>query len=245
MNPFGATPGTTTLADYITPLVAVYGAMLALRHRDRTGQGQEVDTALYEATFRVLDTLAVDYSVTGIPRDRTGRSGTPYAAPHGHFLCKDGNWYALACTTDRMWQRFCKAVGRPELATDERFATNKARIARRQEIEDLVDELSGQYTRDELLQMLDAEEVAAGPVYSVADIFKDQHYWERNALLKVQDPIFGELVMPGIVPKLSAPPGEVRHLGRPKLGQDNREVYTRLLGLSEGEVTELESKGIL
>ncbi len=239
------TPGTSTLADYLTPLFAVYGAMLALRHRDRTGQGQVVDTALYEATFRVLDTLAVDYSVSGVPRDRTGRSGTPYAAPHGHFECKDGSWYALACTTDRMWQRFCKAVGREELAVDERYATNKARIARRQEIEDLVDELSRQYTRDELLQRLDAEEVAAGPVYSVADIFKDQHYWERNALLKVQDPIFGELVMPGVFPKLTGTPGEVRHLGRPKLGQDNRDVYSGLLGLSEAEVAELESKGVL
>jgi succinyl-CoA:(S)-malate CoA-transferase subunit A/succinyl-CoA:(S)-malate CoA-transferase subunit B len=239
------TPGTTTIADYITPLFAVYGAMLALRHRDRTGQGQVVDAALYEATFRVLDTLAVDYAVTGVPRDRTGRSGTPYAAPHGHFVCKDGNWYALACTTDRMWQRFCRAVGRDDLATDERYATNKARIARREELEALVDEVSQAYTRDELLARMDAEEVAAGPVYSIADIFKDRHYWERAALVKAQDPIFGELVMPGIVPKLSGTPGVVRHLGPPKLGQHNREVYQGLLGLGDAEFTALETAGVL
>ncbi len=246
-EPGGAplTPGTPTLADYIAPLFAAFGAMVALRHRDRTGAGQVVDVALYEGVFRVLDTLAVDYSANGTVRDRAGRSGAAYAAPHGQFVCKDGKWFALACTTDRMWQRFCRAMGRPELGTDERYATAKARLGRRPELEALVDDIGRQYNRDELLEILDKEEVPAGPVYSIEDIFNDQHYWLREAIIKVADPIYGELAMPGIVPKLSRTPGRIRHGGPAQLGQDNHEVFCGLLGLSDAELAALKENGVV
>ena len=239
------TPGTTTLADYITPIFAALGAMLALRHRDRTGEGQVVDVALYEATFRILDTLAVDYATLGYVRDRTGRAGARYATPHGQFACKDGGWIALGCTTDRMWQRFCKAVGREELAADDRYATSNARLERRDEVEAMVDDITRQYTREDLLGVLDREEVAAGPVCSIEDIFNDPHYWEREALIKAHDPEYGEIVMPGIVPKLSLTPGSVDHLGPPIIGQHNADVYCGLLGLSTEDMERLKVKGII
>ncbi|MDA1216065.1 MAG: CoA transferase, partial [Chloroflexi bacterium] len=207
------TPGSTTLSDYITPIFGAFGTMLALRHRDRTGQGQVVDVALYETTFRLLDTITVDYSNRGTIRDRTGRAGAPYAAPHGQFPSKDGGWIALACTGDRMWQRFCKAVGREDLAADERFSTLEPRLAHRVELDAIVDGITSQYNRVDLLAMFDREEVAAGPVNSIEDIFNDPHYWAREMLIKVTDPLYGELVMPGIVPKLSETPGTVEELG--------------------------------
>lgn len=238
------TPGSTTLADYITPIFAAYGAMLALRHRDRTGEGQVVDMSLFEATFRVLDTLAVDYSYEGYVRGRTGRMGARYAVPHGQFPCKDGKWVAIGCTTDRMWQRFCRAVGRDDLGSDPRFATIDGRLEHREFLEKTVDAITVQYNRDELLEMLEREEVAAGPVYSIEDIFNDPHYWAREAIIKVQDPVFGELAMPGVFPKLSKTPGRVKHPGPPKMGQHNHEVL-RELGYSDDEIAALEAEGVI
>lgn len=246
-EPGGAplTPGSPTLSDYITPVFAAFGAMMALRHRDRTGEGQVVDMALYEATFRILDTLTVDYAANGTIRGPAGRAGAPYAAPHGQFRCKDGAWVALACTGDRMWQRFCKAVGREELAHDARYATVMARVERRAELDELVDGLTGSYTREQLLERLDAEEVVAGPVNTIEDIFKDPHYWAREMLVKVADPLYGELVMPGIVPKLSRTPGRIDHPGPSRAGEHNAEVYGGLLGLSGDELAALRAKKVI
>lgn len=239
------TPGSTTLADYITPLFAAFGAMVALRHRDVTGEGQVVDASLFESTFRILDTLCIDYGKEGYVRGRTGRHGARYAVPHGQFPCKDDKWIALGCTTDRMWQRFCKAVGREDLANDPRFATVKGRLEHRAEIEAIVDSITRQYDRDELLALLDEGEVAAGPVYSIADIFEDPHYWAREAIIKVHDPVFGELFMPGVFPKLSLTPGRVEHAGPPTVGAHNEEIYCGLLGLSKEELERLEAKGVI
>ncbi|HEY8450571.1 MAG TPA: CoA transferase [Bacillota bacterium] len=239
------TPGSTTLADYITPLFAAFGALIALRYRDATGQGQVVDASLFESTFRILDTLAVDYGKEGYVRGRTGRHGARYAVPHGQFPCKDGKWIALGCTTDRMWQRFCRAVGRPELAEDPRYATVHDRLERRAEVEALVDEITSQYERDELLRILDEGEVAVGPVYSIADIFEDPHYWAREAIIRVQDPVFGELTMPGVFPKLSLTPGRVEHPGPAELGAHNELIYGELLGLSREQLADLKARGVI
>ena len=246
-EPGGAplTPGSPTLSDYITPVFAAFGAMMALRHRDKTGEGQVVDMALYEATFRILDTLTVDYASSGTIRGPAGRAGAPYAAPHGQFRCKDGSWVAIACTGDRMWQRFCKAVGRDELAIDDRYATVMARVERRTELEELVDGMTAAYTREELLALLDAEGVVAGPVNSIEDIFQDPHYWAREMLVKVTDPLYGELVMPGIVPKLSRTPGRIDHLGPSKAGEHNDAVYGELLGLTRDELAALQAKKVI
>lgn len=239
------TPGSTTLADYITPVFAAFGAMLALRHRDRTGQGQVVDASLFESVFRILDSLCIDYGREGYIRGRTGRFGARYAVPHGQFPCKDDKWIALGCTTDRMWQRFCKAVGRDDLANDERYATVAGRLEHRAELEAIVDSITRQYDRDELLAILDEGEVAAGPVYSIADIFEDPHYWAREAIIKVQDPVLGELFMPGVFPKLSETPGRVQHPGVPVVGQHNEEIYGGLLGLDDAELERLRAKGVI
>ena len=178
-------------------------------------------------------------------RDRTGRMGAPYAVPHGQFPCKDGGWIALACTGDRMWQRFCKAADREDLAASERFITLESRLANREELEKLVDEITSQYDRTELLTLLDREEVAAGPVNSIEDIFNDPHYRAREMLIKMMDPVYGEITMPGVVPKLSESPGVVDELGPPILGQHNEEIYGHLLGLSIKELEALNSKGVI
>lgn len=239
------TPGSTTIADYVTPLFAALGAMIALRHRDRTGEGQIVDASLFESTFRILDSLAVDYGQEGYVRQGTGRFGARYAAPHGQFQCRDGSWIALACTTDKMWQRFCRALGREDLAGDERFATTNNRLENREQLHKLVDELILSYEREQLLAALDEAEVAAGPVYNIADIFADPHYRVREAVVRVPDPVYGTITMAGIFPKLSRTPGLIRYPGRPYPGADNEAIYTNLLKLNPRDIEKLAAAGVI
>src|SRR5207249_3563916 len=109
--------------------------------------------------------------------------GTPYAVPHGHFRTQDDKWVAIACTNDRMWSRLCQAMDRAELATDPRYITTAERMARRAEVDQLVDDFTRQMPRKELIHLLDQHEVPVGPVYSIQDIFEDPHYWERGSLV--------------------------------------------------------------
>lgn len=238
------TPGSTTIADYCTGLFAAFGALVAKNYRDRTGEGQVVDLALYESIFRIMDNLGVVYSHSGEVREAVGM-GTPYAVPHGHFPTRDDKWVAIACTNDRMWSRLCAAMDRAELANDPRYATATDRIGRRTEVDALVTEFTRQLPRRELVDLLDEHEVPVGPVYNVADIFADPHYWERGSLVKVDDPIFGPLTMPSIVPNLSRSPGRIERLGPPEIGQDTDAVLSEVLGYTAERIAELRSRGVI
>ncbi|SVC15364.1 uncharacterized protein METZ01_LOCUS268218, partial [marine metagenome] len=122
------TPGSTSLADYISGLYGALGILLSLRAREDTGRGQEVDVALYESIFRVLDEMAPLYAANGFVRPRLGL-GTANVCPHGHFECGDGKWVAIACTSDKMWLRMAEVLGRPKLGPDPRYKTAANRVA--------------------------------------------------------------------------------------------------------------------
>src|SRR5919198_331464 len=131
------TPGTPTVPDYLAGVFAAVGALVALRHAERTGQGQVVDLALYEAVLRVLDDAIGVYGGTGQVRERIG-SGTESAVPHNHYASRDGRWVAIACTNDRMFGRLVAAMGRADLSHDPRMATTPARLGHRQVVDELV-----------------------------------------------------------------------------------------------------------
>ena len=238
------TPGSTTIADYCSGLFAAFGALVAKQYRDRTGEGQVVDLALYESIFRIMDNLAVVYSYSGQVRQAVGM-GTPYAVPHGHFRTQDGKWVAIACTNDRMWSRLCQAMDRAELATDPRYATTNERIARREEVDRIVDDFTRQLPRQQLVDLLDQHEVPVGPVHSIDDIFTDPHYRERGSLIEVEDPVFGKVAMPSIVPRLTKTPGRIEHLGPPEVGQHNEEILVGLLNYPRERLAELRERGVL
>lgn len=238
------TPGSTTIADYCTGLFAAFGALAAKQYRDRTGEGQVVDLALYESIFRIMDNLAVVYSHSGQGREAVGM-GTPYAVPHGHFSTADGKWVAIACTNDRMWGRLCAAMDRAELAADPRYATTAERIARRVEVDELVNEFTRRFERKALTDLLDQHEVPVGPVYSIEDIFADPHYWERGSLVKATDPVFGEIAMPAIVPHLSRSPGRIDRLGPPEVGADTEAILSRVLGYAPDRIAALRGQGVI
>jgi crotonobetainyl-CoA:carnitine CoA-transferase CaiB-like acyl-CoA transferase len=237
------TPGSTSLADYMSGLFGAVGVLVALRHAEQTGEGQVVDVGLYESIFRVLDELAPAFARSGFQRERMG-AHTVNAVPHGHFPTRDGAWVALACSNDRMWRRLAEAMGRPELGEDPRYSTSKARDDRRDALNALVTAWTGSLDLADILAACEAVEAPVSKLLSIADIFAEPQYAARENLLRIVDPRAGELVVPGPVPRMSRTPPELRSAG-PALGDANAEILGGLLGLSADQFAELKAKGVI
>jgi crotonobetainyl-CoA:carnitine CoA-transferase CaiB-like acyl-CoA transferase len=236
------TPGSTSLADYISGLYGAIGILLALRARDRVG-GQCIDVALFESIFRVLDDLAPAYAQDGTVRGRQGM-GTSVACPHGHFICADDRWIALACSSDKVFARFATMIGRAELAMEDAYGRVERRLAARAHVEALASEWAAARTMAAAMSECNAAGVPCAPVQTVADIFADEQFAAREVLVARQHPGAGEVVVPNVLPRLSRTPGSVRHLG-PQLGEANHYVYRELLGLSEQDVCDLQESAVI
>jgi succinyl-CoA:(S)-malate CoA-transferase subunit B len=237
------TPGSATIPDYLTGIYGAYGALLALRARDITGEGQMIDIGLYEPVFRILDELASAYHETGRVRQRMGPA-TVNAVPHSHYPTKDGRWVAIACTTDKIFERLAAAMGRPEIAGGGPYGTFKQRTAARDAVDALVSDWTRGLGRDDVLETCAAYQVPCGPVYAIDEIFDDPHYKARENILILEDERAGEIAVPNVVPRLSETPGAIEWLGSP-LGAHNREVFGELLGLSDERIAELSEKGVI
>ena len=236
-------PGTPTIPDYLAGAFGAFGALTALRHRERTGDGQVVDNGLYEPMLRMLDELIPVYGATGYVRERIG-SATEYVVPHNHYPTRDRGWIAIACTNDRMFERLAvKAMGQPPLVSE--FPTMAARLARRDEVDAAVARWVAALDATEALARLDAAEVPCSRVASVRDIFDDAQVRARGNILERPSPLGGLLQMVGVVPRLSATPGEVRHAGPLEIGADNEEIYCGRLGLSRDELAALRAKNVV
>jgi crotonobetainyl-CoA:carnitine CoA-transferase CaiB-like acyl-CoA transferase len=238
-----ANPGSATIADYVSGLFAAYGVLTAERHRAATGTGQLIDIALFESVFRVLDSLAITYSVTGKVRERMG-TATALAAPHNHYPTRDGKWVAIACTNDRIFARLASVMEQGELTTDPRFLRERERVANRADIDRIVEAWTRSHDLAPLISALNQAEIPCSPINSIADIFQDQQFAARAALTAFQHPILGEIKMPSVVPRLSETPGAIEWLGR-GLGEDTSSVLGRALNYSAERIAELQSRGII
>ena len=237
------TPGSTSLADYTSGLYGAIGIMMALKSRDQTGEGQVIDMALYESIFRFLDEMVPAYAKDGTVRQREGM-GTKLACPHGHFQTGDDKWVSIACSSDRMFERLAKVMGQPELAGPDMYQTMAQRIASRETVDGLVTAFTRSYRQSEVLQRCTDGDVPCGAINSVADIFEDPQFEARDNLLRFVDPEAGEIVIPGVIPKLSKTPGRVKHLG-PPIGNGIDSIYGDLLGMSAAEIASLKEKGVI
>ncbi len=237
------TPGSTSLADYTSGLYGAVGIMMALKSRDQTGEGQVIDMALYESIFRFLDEMVPAYAKDGTVRQREGM-GTKLACPHGHFQTGDDKWVSIACTSDRMFERLAKVMEQPELARPDMYQMTAQRIASRETVDGLVTEFTRSYRQSEVLQRCTDGDVPCGAINSVADIFEDPQFEARENLLRFVDPEAGEIVIPGVIPKLSKTPGRVRHVG-PPIGNGIDSIYGDLLGMSASEIAALKEKGVI
>ncbi|HET9491776.1 MAG TPA: CoA transferase [Methylomirabilota bacterium] len=238
------TPGTPTVPDYLAGVFGALGALIALRHAERTGQGQVVDVALYEPILRVLDDAIAVYGRTGHVRERIG-SGTESAVPHNHYRTGDGRWIAIACTNDRMFLRLLTAMGRADLGADPRVATMPARLAHRAFVDELVSVWVAERDAARTLEILAAAEVPSSPVMSVADLFTDPQVQARHNIVSIAAGALGALAMPGVVPRLTATPGQIRSAGPATPGEHNEEIYCGRLGLARAELGRLQERGIV
>jgi crotonobetainyl-CoA:carnitine CoA-transferase CaiB-like acyl-CoA transferase len=237
-------PGTPTVPDYLAGVFGAVGALAALRHAERTGQGQVVDVGLYEPVLRVLDDAIAVYGGTGVVRERIG-SGTESVVPHNHYLTRDGRWLAIACTNDRMFARLLEAMGRRDLVADPRMVTTAARLAHRAQVDELVAAWVGARDLDVALAALEAAEVPAAPVMSVRDLLGDRHVQARDNVLRVVADALGSVTMPGVVPSLTVTPGRVQAPGPLVPGAHNEEIYGGRLGLSGAELEGLRERGVI
>jgi succinyl-CoA:(S)-malate CoA-transferase subunit A len=236
-------PGNVPLGDYIASLYGAVGVLIALRHAERTGEGQVIDIGIYEAVFRQLDEIAAAYGLFGKIREREG-AGSFVAVPHGHFRTRDDKWVAIACTTDKMFERLAEAMGQPELASTELYGEQRKRLAARDKVNKIVIDWVGSLTRDEVLSICLAKEVPIGKLNSIADIFEDEHFQARGNLARIDEEGVGEVVVPGVVPTLSETPGRITNLG-PPLGNATYEVMREMLGLTPDDIKYLRQRKII
>jgi len=232
-----------SLADYVTGMFAALGAVAALYHRDALGgEAQEVDAALYESMFRMLETVVTQYDRLGVIKERSGNE-LGASVPAGMFSSRDGKWMALTTSTDRTFRRLAKLMGRADMVDDPRYATNRARVRARKEVHGAVAEWFASLSAEEIQRLCDENGVPVSVAYNAADIFEDPQYAARDMLVEVEHPTFGTITVPGVVPKFSKTEGSVRGVG-PTLGQHNVEVYGGL-GLSEEDLAKLAEEGVI
>lgn len=232
-----------SLGDSLAAVFATIGTLAAVHHRANTGRGQMVDSAIYEAVLALMESLLPEFAVTGYQRERTG-SVLPNVAPSNIYPTLGGEMILVAANQDTVFARLVKAMGRSELATDERYSTHNARGARMTELDDLIAAWTATFETEELLAQLHAAGVPAGRIFTARDMFTDPHFAAREAIVRLAHPEFGELPMQNVFPKLSETPGSVRHPG-PELGEHNQDVYGGLLGLDEKAIGRLAADGII
>jgi len=232
-----------SIGDSLAATFACIGALSALHHRERTGEGQVVDSAIYEAVLNMMESLITEYDKGGYIRERQG-SILPNVAPSNVYPTKDGKMILIAANQDTVFGRLAEAMGRPELAEEERYKTHSARGANQVELDDLVAAWTRTVNAQELEDMMDEYGIPSGKIYRAPDMLEDAHFKAREAIIKTQHPKFGELLMQNVAPKLSATPGSVRTAG-PELGQHNGEIYQGLLNYDAKRMEALMSRGII
>ena len=231
-----------SIGDTLAALHGVIGILMALHERQRSGKGQVVDVALYEAVFNCMESLLPEYSAFGAVREAAG-SALPGIAPSNAYRCAGGAYVLVAGNGDSIFRRLMGAIGRPDLAADPTLADNTGRVARVAEIDAAIEAWTSSRAVEEVLSSLEAVSVPAGRIYTVADIAADPHYEARGMLHRIQMDHGDELTIPGIVPKLSRTPGAHRR-NAPRIGQDTVAVL-QSIGLSEDQIATLKEKGIV
>ena len=232
-----------SIGDSLAGTFACLGGIMALYAREKTGRGQVVDSAIYEAVLAMMESLVPEYDQTGYVRERSG-SILPGLAPSNIYPTKDGSLVLISGNQDSVFKRLAAAMGQPGLAADPRYATHDARGARQTELDDLISAWSLTLPADEILQLLAAHDVPAGKTYRVPEMLADAHFKARQAIARIAHPFFGTLAMQNVAPRMSDTPGQIRWAG-PDLGEHTDAVLTETLGLDRGRIDELRRTRVI
>ncbi|CAJ1584486.1 CoA transferase [[Mycobacterium] wendilense] len=234
-----------SLGDSLAGMFAAQGALAALYRRTVTGTGQIVDAALTESCLAIQESTIPDYDIGGVVR---GPSGTRLEgiAPSNIYRSSDGSWVVIAANQDTVFRRLCEAMGRPELATDDRFVNHVARGRNQDELDKIIGEWAAQRPPAEIIDTLSKAGVISGPINTVAEVVADPQLNARGMIADHFDERIGRNVKgPGVVPVLSESPGTIRSAGPARPGQHNDEVYRGLLGRSAADLERLQAEGVL
>jgi formyl-CoA transferase len=232
-----------SIGDSLAGTYAAYGALAAIHARERTGRGQVVDSAIYEAVLAMMESLVSEYTVAGYTRERTG-SILPNVAPSNVYPTAGGDQILIGANQDTVFVRLAEVMGQPELADDPRYATHSARGEHQDELDGLIADWTARHDADQLLADLEAHGVPAGRIFRAADMLDDPHFAARETIVSVPHRRFDDLRMQNVAPRLSDTPGAVRWAG-PELGEHNDEIYSELLGLDEATLTALRTDEII
>ena len=230
-----------SIGDSLSSLYGVIGVLLALQERARSGEGQEIDVALYESVFAMMESLIPEYDAFGYIREPAG-SALPGITPSNSYPCNDGSYVLIAGNGDSIYKRLMSLIGRDDLGNDPRLAQNDGRSQHAELIDGAIAEWTAQRSRDEVIEALKGARVPAGYPYTAADIVSDPHYLARQMIEQVQTSV-GPLKVPGVLPKLSRTPGRIG-TGGPQLGEHNDDILAGL-GLSAEQVAGLRERGII
>lgn len=223
---------------------ATFAVMTALLHREKTGQGQNIDLSQWEAAIMLLPEAFMDYSMNGTQPERMGNRD-PHMAPHGVFRSKgDDRWVSLSVRDEAEWQRLCEVMGKPELSSDARFSTLSARKENEAALEEIVTAWTQERTADEATQALQNAGIPAYPTLDAIDMVNSPHVGARDYFVELEHPEVGTRRHMGIPWTMSRTPCEIRRPA-PCLGQDTDAVLTDIVGLSQDEIAALREKDIL
>jgi crotonobetainyl-CoA:carnitine CoA-transferase CaiB-like acyl-CoA transferase len=227
-------------------MFAVQGLLMALYWRDALGggKGQVVDAAISESCFTMMESSLTEYDALGIVRQPSG-TGLAKIAPSNIYPTSEGKWIVIAANLDALFRRLCTAMEKPEWAEDPRFKTHEARGENQDELDGLIAEWTKTKTAEELDTLLDEHGVVCGPINTIADIAEDPQFLDRGMVRRFDDPLLGDIAIPGITPRLTETGSDVAWLGPPEPGYHNDEIYGGLLGLSEAELADLRDEGII
>jgi formyl-CoA transferase len=232
-----------SIGDSLAATFACIGGLTALHHKNQTGEGQVVDSAIYEAVLNMMESLVTEYDQGGYVRERTGAI-LPNVAPSNVYPTKDEQFILIAANQDTVFKRLTAAMGQPELAENERYATHSARGSVQQELDDLISAWTLTIDSSTLETLMEDHGIPSGRIYTPAEMLEDAHFKAREAIVTTMHPTFGELKMQNVAPKLSKTPGNIRRPG-PELGQHNQEIYGEVLAMTAEQMAELEGKGII
>ena len=228
-----------SVADHVAGIYLAVGTLLALHHRDVTGEGQHVDVAMFDTIFSLLENALVNYTVGGFISQRNGNVD-PSIAPFDIFKCKDG-FVALGVGNDKLFQNFCRTIGHEELLEDPRYTTNDLRCQNYvPALQDVIIDWCKDYTKSEVEAIMDEAGIPCGPVLDVKEAIEHPHIQARDMMVHCEHPTAGDQYFQGCVMKLSETPGSV-DFASPLLGQHNAEIF----GLTEEEVAQLKEEGVL
>lgn len=232
-----------SLSDSVAALYAVIGLLAALHARGKGREAATVDVALYEAIFSLLEGCLPEFGKLGVVRQPTG-STLPTNAPSNAYLCGDGAWICIAGNSDRIFGRLMTLIERPELSIDPRFATNWGRVENAEELDLAIGRWTAGRTAQQAMESLDAEDVPASLVYTIADCVQDPHFHERGMITTLPDKALGEILHPGVVPMFN---GERLPIGTsgPELGADTDALLEEILGFDSSHIRELKQKGVV